>query len=524
MYSRLDGSRLVAAAVLLACGLTVAKAGTTLIEAARKGDKAAVMTLVKQRADVNATEVDGSSALLWAVYRSDADMVKTLLAAKAAVNVTNRYGMTPLLQACRNGNTDIVAALIKAGAVAKAAVRLGETPLMAAAGTGNAAIVKLLLDAGADVNAREPEQDQTALMWAVDEGHLPVVKQLLAAGADPNAAAKANTLRDDLLREGGRQMVSWSRGGLTPLMFAARNGHIEVARALVDAGANLDAATPDGLTPMLLAVVNDWSDLAAMLLERGANPDDGSLHESIVVHNLRRGATASDASRPRPDNINHVEPLDLVAQLLAKGADPNRVVPYTLRADGFGVPTPTNVSAYVKALQSQDVAAIKLMLDAKRVDPNAPTASGTLPLMEVSVPARGGLFSGAGEGGFRHAGERGSVATASLLLAAGADVNGRNKAGETPLHRAAQNGEINMIKWLAKNGATLDAKSAAGLTPLDIAMGKRPPAEPGARPEFGGGGGGGGPRGPRPEVVAVLRELLGLPPVKDGLAAVQAGN
>jgi uncharacterized protein len=518
--SPLNPSRLVKAAVLLACGLSTAQA-IPLIDAARKGDVATVRTLVKDRVDVNATEVDGSSALLWAVYRSDTDMVKALLAARAQVNVTNRYGMTPLLQACRIGNADIVAALIKAGADTKAAVRLGETPLMAAAGAGNATIVNLLVGAGADVNAREPEQDQTALMWAVDEGHLPVVKQLLAAGADPNAAAKANTLRDDLLREGGRQMVSWSRGGLTPLMFAARDGHVDVAQALVEAGARLDAATPDGLTPMLLAVINDWTDLAAMLLERGANPNDGSLHEIVVVHNLRRGATASDASRPRPDNMNTVEPLDLVAMLLAKGADPNKVVPYTLRADGFGVPTPTALSAYVRALQSQDVAAVKLMLDSKRVDPNAPTASGTLPLMEVSVPARGGLFSGAGEGGFRHAGERGSVATANLLLKAGADVNGKNKAGETPLHRAAQNGEINMIRWLAKNGAALDAKSAAGLTPLDIAMGKRPPAEPGARPEFGGGG---PPRGPRPEVVAVLRELMGLPPAREGLASVQAGN
>jgi ankyrin repeat protein len=518
MSSR-NHSSLIAAVVLLTCGIATAQAAP-LIDAARKGDSLAVRALLKERTDVNATEVDGSTALLWAAYRSDADTVKLLLAARAQVNAVNRYGMTPLLEACRNGNAEIVAALLKAGANTQAAVRLGETPLMAAAGAGNSAIVKLLIDAGADVNAREPEQDQTALMWAVDEGHLAVVQQLLAAGADPNTVARANTLRDDLLREGGRQMVSWSRGGLTPLMFAARNGHLDVARALVDAGAKLDVKTPDGLTPMLLAVVNDWTDLAALLLERGANPDDGSLHEAIVVHNLRRGATASDASRPRPDNLNTVEPLDLVARLLARGADPNLVVPYTLRADGFGVPTPTNASAYVKALQSQDVAAVRLMLDAKRVDPNAPTASGTLPLMEVSVPARGGLFSGAGEGGFRHAGDRGSVATAELLRVAGADVNGRNKAGETPLHRAAQNGEISMIKWLAKNGATLDAKSAAGLTPLDIAMGKRPPAEPGARPEFGGGP----PRGPRPEVVAVLRELMGLPPAKEGLASVQAGN
>lgn len=509
----------IAMAVLVACGISTAQ-GTPLTDAARKGDLAAVKVLVKERADVNATEVDGSSVLLWAVYRSDLDMVNALLAARARVSAPNRYGLTPLLLACRNGQADIVGALLKAGADTTAAVRMGETPLMAAAGAGNEAIVKLLVDAGADVNAREPEQDQTALMWAVDEGHLPVVKQLLAAGADPNAVARTNTLRDDLLREGGRQMVSWSRGGLTPLMFAARDGHFDVAKALVDAGAKLDVKTVDGLTPMLLAVVNDWTDLAAMLLERGANPDDGSLHEAIVVHNLRRGATASDATRPRPDNLNQVDPLELVARLLAKGADPNLVVPYTLRADGFGVPTPTNASAYVKALQSQDVAAVKLMLDLKRVDPNALAATGAVPLMEVSVPARSGLFSGAGEGGFRHAGERGSVAIANLLLAAGADVNGRNKGGETPLHRAVQNGEINMVRWLAKNGALLDAKSAAGLTPLDIAMGKRPPAEPGARPEFGGGP----PRGPRPEVVAVLRELMGLPPAKDGLAAAQAGN
>lgn len=513
----------VLAAVLFALGSAHAHATTPVIEAAKAGDVATLRTLVRQRADVNAAGVDGSTALLWAVSRLDVEAVRLLLAAKADPDAGNRYGITPLLHAARVGHTEIARLLLDAGSTPEAAVRRGETPLMAAAGSGNTALVDLLLARGADPNARESEQDQTALIWAVTEGHADVVRQLLAAGADPDLAGRVNPLSDDLPREGGRNYVNWSRRGLTPLMIAAREGHLEVARLLVEGGAEINVRNPSGLTPMLLAVANDFTDLAAMLLERGADPDDGSLHEAVQLHNLRHGATAGDASRPRMDHPNDTGPVEFIAMLLDRGADPNRVAGYFMHSDGASVGAIRSpaASGYARALQAQDVAVLKLMLDRGRVDPNVVEGNMT-PLMLVSAPlTRGGLFTGLGDGPFRHVSERGSVAAAELLIAAGADVRAASPTGDTALHRAAQTGELDMIRFLAARGAALDARNAAGLTPLDYAMGKRPPGPPAP-------GGFGGPPRPQAEAVALLRELMGMPADGESLAAAaetgSAGN
>src|SRR5438552_1547837 len=107
----LNGRRLalVSAVVLLLAGsLGAADRDLRLVQAAKKGDTAAVRTLLKERPTsdaVNAAEGDGSTALLWAAAHSDLDMAHTLIAAKANVNAANRLGVTPLLQASRLGDT-----------------------------------------------------------------------------------------------------------------------------------------------------------------------------------------------------------------------------------------------------------------------------------------------------------------------------------------------------------------------------------------------------------------------------------
>src|SRR5215208_5669266 len=160
---------------------------SAVADAAQKGDRAGIQKLIQAKADVNATQIDGATALHWAVYREDAEMVDLLIRAGANVKAANREGMTPLAMASIYGNAAIIDKLLKAGADAKALGPNGETMAMFAARNGNPAAIKVLVEGGADVNAREPVRGTTALMWAAEQKHPEAVKALLAAGADPAA-------------------------------------------------------------------------------------------------------------------------------------------------------------------------------------------------------------------------------------------------------------------------------------------------------------------------------------------------
>jgi len=485
-----------------------------LAEAARKNDAARAQELIQQRVDVNAVETDGSTALLWATYHGNVDLARNLVAAGADVNAANRYGLTPLLEASRLGYTAIIEDLLAAGASPLTPGPEGETPLMAASGSGNLRGVQLFLARGADVNTRETGQEQTALMWAADGGHADVVRALVAAGADVNAVAKPTSL-PHIGGEGGRMYVDHSSRGLTALMFAARQGHLDAARALAENGADLAYRNPDGLSAMLLAVINDHVDLAAMLLEHGANPNDGSMYEAIQLHNLRTNSTVGEATRPRPDSPNALDPVDFVSRLLDAGGDPMRPNEHTLHFDGTGgvgaVEGAGGQTAFGLALQQQDVAMVKVMLE-HGLDPNVGD-NGVPPLLLAVTGGgrgRGGFGFGATPAAFRFSSERSATAAVDALLAAGADINAVAPTGDTVMHRAAQAGDADVIRALAKAGAALDVRNRDGLTPLDVAMG-REGASAGRGGRAGGPPGrGGGPR-PQPEAIQALRELMGLP-------------
>jgi ankyrin repeat protein len=486
--------------------------------AAEIRDFTTVGTLVAAGADVNAVRGDGTSALLWATHWLDADAVRMLLDAGADPNLANAYGLTPLLEASRLGDVDVATALIDAGADPRYVGFEGETLLMAAAGAGSLPLVERYLAAGADVNAKETGQDQTALMWAAAGGHTGVVNALIAAGADLDAVAKPTDL-PHIGGEGGRMYVDHSSRGLTALMFAARQGSLESARLIAQAGADLGHTNPDGLTALLLAVINDNIDLAAMLVEQGANPNDGSLYETVQLHNLRTNSTVGEATRPRPDQENTLTPVDLMARLVAAGGDPLLSAPHIIHFDGtggVGALPGQNPPALIQALQTQDVAMVRAML-AGGVDPN--TRPGGAPLLAAAVGGgggrRGGFGFGASPGAYRFASERSLESVVSTLLEAGADPDLQGEDGGTALHAAAQAGSVVVIRMLADAGATLDVANAVGLTPLDLAMGRTPPPAAGGRAGGGppppGGRGRGGPPAPQPEAIAALRELMGLP-------------
>src|SRR5437867_6709968 len=225
-------------------------------------------------------------------------MVSALIAAGANFITPNRYGVTPLLQASRTGDTPMIGELLRAGADVRRSVHPeGETPLMAASRTGKLGAVELLLEAGSDPNAPDTYQNETALMWAAEEGHVDVVNALLAAGADPNIKAHVSPLTE-------RKHADHATGGFTALMFAVRNGHENVVRALVKGGADLKATNGDGLTATSIAITNDRFDLAKTLLDLGADANDGSLFFAVDMHDATTDMHAHDGSRLRAEHPN----------------------------------------------------------------------------------------------------------------------------------------------------------------------------------------------------------------------------
>src|SRR5262245_32584335 len=275
---------------MLAAGLAAAapQDAPPLIEAAENGDRVAVSRLLDEGADVDARAVDGTTALHWAVRADRLDAVRLLLESGADEAAADRYGVTPLYLAAENGNAAIIAALLDAGADVKGVAPIGETALMTAARTGVVDAVALLLDRGAEIDARDREFEQTALMLAVREAHPEVVALLLDRGADVDARTRVGPTpkfvppckgtgcgsegvginRGGLPDRGRRGSV---KGGMTPLLYAARDGNVAAARRLVEAGADLELGDGNAIRPLLMSLINNQLDVARLLLAKGAN-------------------------------------------------------------------------------------------------------------------------------------------------------------------------------------------------------------------------------------------------------------
>jgi uncharacterized protein len=485
--------------------LDAANVDLRLAEAVKSGSRETVERLLKSRVDVNATEVDGTTALHWAVRGDDFETARALLKAGAKVNAANRYGVTPLSLAAVNGHAPMLELLLKAGAAANAALPEGETILMTAARTGDPESVKLLLNYGAEVNARDQWQGQTALMWAAAENHAEVVKLLLDHGAEIDTLSKK--LEFPKFSFNGSTMVStpMPRGAMTALMFAAREGALEGVRALADARANLNLTDPDGTTALVMAIVNVHYEVAKLLLENGADPNiaDASgmaaLYAAVDMH-----TTGPLINRPSRKPTGNIDGVDLVKMVLDRGANPNARLrtPTLQRYHNGGDPLLTDgATPLMRAARSTDVGVMRLLLE-KGANPNLATKNFTTPLMFA-----------AGLGGGRNRNEDDAVEALTLLLKGGADINAFNANGQTALHVAVERSD-RLVKFLAERGAELDLKDKDGRTPLDVALGVSASAFQGRR--------GAAPAVLRESTAVLLRQLMGDPATKDAPRPVPA--
>ena len=440
---------LVAAALASAAG-----PDRRLVDAARDRDAAAVAALLKQKADVNAPDPDGATALHWAAHWNEVETADRLLRAGANVNAANEYGATPLWLASVNGSTAMIDRLLMGGANPNAAIKSGETPLMTATRSGNLAAVETLIVAGADVRARETVRGQNALMWATAERHLDVMRALLAAGAEAN---------------------STSTGGSTPLIFAAREGVLEAARLLVERGANVNAAAADGSTPLLVAVVRGHVPMAEYLLERGADPNaDGAgytaLHWAAGIwetsttfdYRFTSGEWAALGGIPARQ-----EKLRIIKALLARGANVNAVTRKSPPRFGFtlfagGEISLVNATPFFVAAHVGDSEVMRL-LAAAGADPTIAAKDNQTPLIVAAGRTRTDNET--------RVPEANALEAVKVALELGNDINAANAAGETPLHAAALAGLNSVVQYLVDHGASLTAKTKNGKTPLEFASG-----------------------------------------------------
>ncbi len=510
-----DSFRVIIGMALAAAASSAAAETPALVQAAKSGDHTEAVSLIDRKADVRATEADGTTALHWAARQDDVDLADRLIKAGADPKAANRYGVTPLYLAAVNGSAKMIERLLAAGADANEVGTEGETVLMTVARGGNVEAAKALLQAGAEIDAREKWHGQTALMWAAAQGHPAMVGELLAHGADANAASS--------VEEWERQRTAEPRdkwlppGGLTPLLFAARENCLACLPILIKAGANVNATTPDGISGIVLALINGHYDVAGALVEAGTDPNLADYTGRTALYAAIDFNTMPASNRPAPPHVieNKLSALDVARMLLEHGADENarlkRLPPYRAKLDrGNDGMLGAGTTPFLRAAKAADLPAMRLLLEHGADTTLAPTRSGITPLM-----AAAGLGTTEQDTTGRYKTQVQAIGAIQLLLDRGADVNARAADGRTALHGAALQGYDDVIEFLASKGADLQAKDNKGFSVLDTALG------------LAGGFGFSGHEGVRREgTAALLRKLMGdsAPPEAPSAAAGTASN
>jgi uncharacterized protein len=378
-----------------------------IVRAAAAANGAGVRALIKQGADVNVQGSDGATALLWIARTGDLEAADALLKAGAKVATANALGITPVYAAAEHGDARMLRRLLDAGASVTTTDSASDTLLTAAVRAGNPDAVQLLLDRGAPANAAEPQYSHTALMAAVSRDDTTIMKLLIAKGATIDAATRVGQkpvarppgtgggshgvgiVRSGVPPQGEQQPAP---GGMTPLLLASRDGHLDAAKLLVEVGADVNRADPNGITALLMALTNGQLDVAKFLIEHGADPKraDGwgrqPLWAAVDIRNLavRSGAPTND------NGIDRDGALDVIKMLIERGVDVNARVKefppmrrYLLPLASLEWVDFTGQTAFIRAAQAGDMPVMKLLL-ARGADPKITTFNGTTALMAAA--------------------------------------------------------------------------------------------------------------------------------------------
>ncbi len=436
-------TRLIACSLaFVICGLGAAQGRqvSEIAEASYRGDTAAIERLLQEGADVNASRVDGSTAIHWAVYQDDLETAERLIDAGADVTLATREGVTPIHIASLHGNTGMIAALLRAGADARQRGPNQMTMLMLAARNGNPEALRLLIDTGAEVNATEILRGTTALMWAVEERHPEAVEILLDAGADPAIQSSgaglpriyiARPVNVDAVEEAQELLQAAVDAGLTLEQFRDRQGQSNAELNLDAVVAFLTDQAEEGGVDLLTALSRVEVELASF----GVDLDE------LRALLGSRGDTGPGAAT---NNVPPVVRTDLGED------DDDASVEAGLVGEGGG-----GLTALVLAAREGDLDSARILLD-HGVDVNQVTYYGWSPVLAAT--------------------NNRNYRLGRFLIESGADVNIANAGGMTPLYLATDNRNIEggdypvprpdmdhleYIRILLENGADPNARAGS---------------------------------------------------------------
>jgi ankyrin repeat protein len=513
--ANISGPTLLALSLVLAPASFGQANGSPVADAAMHGDTPALRALLQKKADVNAAQPDGATAIQWAAYRNDLDVADLLLAAGANVKAANHDGATALYLASIRGSAPMIEKLIKAGADVEERGPEGETPLMLVARNGNVEALKVVLDRKADVNATDKLRGTTALMWAAEQGNAPAMKVLMDHGANiaaaslpdtkGNRAYLAPTVKDRLDSSfgvnGGRGGRAGARGpgrgaapaaptagskdedlqakadeaaafaafgrqtdkdggGLTAMVLAARQDCLECVKLLVEDKADVNQTTHYGWTALLTAVQNRHYVLASYLLNHGANPNiaNNGGWNPLYLATDNRNIEGGDYPVRNPD----MDQMEFIKLLIDKGADVNaRVCGKASTSSACkGDSTETRTIFTMQWLYEDGATAFLRAAQSSDVDlMKLLLAHGANPKIFTSqneTPLAVAAGIGWVEGVTYEWSPAQNLEAIKMCLDLGIDPNVADDNGRTSLHGAAHKGRVEVIQMLVDHGAKLD--------------------------------------------------------------------
>ncbi len=493
--------------------------GTTALHwAAFRDDVEMVKGLLAAGANVKATTREGAiTPLFMACTNGNAAIVGAMIKAGADANAVNGNGTTALMTAAASGSVDAVKVLLDGGADVTAKERVhGQTALMFAAALNRYEVVKLLMARGAEPNVATEVRPVARVRFDQD-GNIVEDRAAPAGGGrgaarpataeaqakadeagDAQAAAAANKAATDALRSdldvlarglglkaaevrlamprprasdvatrAPKRVGPEMMGGMTALHYAAREGHLEAARALVEAGVDIDRVNGDKFTPLVMAITNGRFDLAKYLLDHGADPKPASTSGMTALYAAIDVQWAPKAWFPQPSTEQEkVGYLDLMKALLEKGAPVNAAVNekpwFRSFTNDYTWVDPAGATPFWRAAQSSDTAAMRLLVE-HGADTKLATKSG-----ETALMAAAGIGWAAN---WSVNAPLPLVDAVKYCIELGIDINAADNRGYTALHGAAYLGNNDMVSDLLSKGAKVDAKSKAGDTVADMANG-----------------------------------------------------